>query len=262
MSECKIRARVGDKSIEKNVCRPDFEEVYRPYKTITQDCNNQYESKGEWAAAEYIFGKIGGQLLKEFQVAKKIKNKNYVNTCASRISWALNHNSSRITINTFRIGVTRIINHNGQPQTVSRGYKGVDGLTYYIGVDDIIDMLKLNWKKLDCNETNKCGYERIRDFIHNGQSKDFAHTMDTKNANNAFFKDFSGKEAVFGTNKLLHKKRGIIAMKGINLITKAGFGHTTLWDKIDFVDAILQTNENFLTNDNYLVKEVYYWDLG
>lgn len=261
MSGCKIIAKVGNKSIEKNVCRPNFEEVLEPYVEITRTHKNNKE-KGVWYAAEYIFGKIGGQLLREFEVAKKANNENYVNTCAARISWALNHNSSEITINTFKLRVKRTIQQNKQPQTVWRGYKGIDGLTYYISVDDIIDMLSLNWGKLNFNEIDKYSYEILRESMCNGQSKDFVHKMATTSENKDFFNDFAGEKANFGKDILHCKQQGIIAIKGINLMTKIGFGHTTLWDQTNFVDVLLQENGNFLTNDNYLVKEVYYWDLG
>ena len=82
MSECKIRARVGDKSIEKNVCRPDFEEVLTPYKEITNIAKNKYfapniifESEARHiAVAEAVFGKIGGKLEEARIEARNSKN--------------------------------------------------------------------------------------------------------------------------------------------------------------------------------------------
>lgn len=49
--------------------------------------------------------------------------------------------------------------------------------------------------------------------------------------------------------------KGIIAMIGTN-----GLRHTTLWNGNDFVDVDFGYYD-FLKETNYIVKDLYFWDL-
>lgn len=80
---------------------------------------------GNIALAEKRYEVIGGQSYREF-MNKKI---NLYNTCALRVSYALNYSTHPIK--------------NMKKQVVGKGYKGKDNhtYTYYLGVPDIVELL-------------------------------------------------------------------------------------------------------------------------
>ncbi|RDU60236.1 hypothetical protein CQA44_10740 [Helicobacter sp. MIT 14-3879] len=38
-------------------------------------------------------------------------------------------------------------------------------------------------------------------------------------------------------------------------------GHTTLWDKDNFVDTALGVSANYLNETQYIIQDLYFWDL-
>ena len=80
---------------------------------------------GNIALVEKRYEVIGGQAYREF-MNKKI---NLYNTCALRVSYALNYSTHPIK--------------NMKKQVVGRGYKGKDNhtYTYYLEVPDIVELL-------------------------------------------------------------------------------------------------------------------------
>ena len=245
MSECKIRARVGDKSIEKNVCRPDFEEVLTPYKEITNIAKNKYfapniifESEARHiAVAEAVFGKIGGKL-EEARIEAEEKYKNgksierYIDTCATRVCYALNKSPIPITL-------------KKTSSTKGTKWTGADKYFYYTGVNGLKSFLDTNWKELNYKISTKNMYGNIKTQIQQGESKDFFHFMGTQAENEAFFDEIS---------TLKHKKKGIILLFG-------DVRHATLWNKNDFVDVTIGYGNNYLKDKTRLVKEVYFWEI-
>ena len=151
----------------------------------------------------------------------------YYNTCALRVSYALNYSTHPIK--------------NMKKQVVGRGYKDKDNHTYYLGVFDIIELLKLNWKVLSWNKST---YNQVKANIQCGCSEDFYHSMTSKAENQKFFKELQSI-----------KRKGIAAMIGTD-----GLRHTTLWNGNNFVDVEFNYY-NFLDETNYIIKELYFWDL-
>ncbi|WP_258865012.1 type VI secretion system amidase effector protein Tae4 [Helicobacter sp. MIT 14-3879] len=60
------------------------------------------------------------------------------------------------------------------------------------------------------------------------------------------------------TSKLFRLKQGIITMR-ISFIDANG--HTTLWDKDNFVDTALGVSANYLNETQYIIQDLYFWDL-
>ncbi|TLD87777.1 hypothetical protein LS66_007695 [Helicobacter sp. MIT 03-1614] len=151
----------------------------------------------------------------------------YYNTCALRVSYALNYSTH--PINTM------------DRQVMGRGYQGDDKQTYYLGVFDIIELLKLNWKELTWKQPT---YTQVKEKIKCGCSEDFYHNMTSKDENQQFFEELQSIQ-----------RKGIVAMIGTS-----GLRHTTLWNGNDFVDVDFGYY-NFLKETNYIVKDLYFWDL-
>ncbi|MDY5185134.1 hypothetical protein [Helicobacter trogontum] len=79
---------------------------------------------------------------------------------------------------------------------------------------------------------------------HSGCSEDFYHNMTSKAENQKFFKELQSI-----------KRKGITAMIGTD-----GLRHTTLWNGNNFVDVEFNYY-NFLDETNYIIKELYFWNL-
>ena len=84
----------------------------------------------------------------------------YYNTCALRVSYALNYRTH--PINTM------------DRQVMGRGYQGDDKQTYYLGVFDIIELLKLNWKELTWKQPT---YTQVKEKIKCGCSEEIFITI-------------------------------------------------------------------------------------
>ena len=243
MSECKIRARVGDKSIEKNVCRPDFEEVLKPYVEITNIAKNNFFEPNtifrnrDVAVAEAVFGKIGGKL-EEARIEAEEKCKNdetvarYIDTCATRVCYALNKSPMPITFEKVA-------------KTTGTKWTGADKYFYYTGVYGLKSFLDTNWKELDYKKSTENMYGNIKAQIQQGKPKDFFHFMGTQAENEDFFDKIS---------TLKHKKKGIILLFG-------DVRHATLWNGYNFVDVAIGYGNNYLKDTTQLIKEVYFWEI-
>lgn len=262
MSECKIRARVGDKSIEKNVCRPDFEEVLKPYVEITnigigewvagyRQLVKQYKDReitdGQLDATKQqlhfvrsgkIYKKVGTALFNFFNDNQKER----YNTCATRVSYAINHSSVPFHKNPN--------SNNLKPD----GRWKINEYYYYISVDNIIDTLKTIW-----GEPKSYG----KDFdksLQKTHSMDFYVSMTTKEEN----------RKLFGMLESFDKK-GVVAMK----LQGNRIRHSTLWDRNGFVDFKMNDKldddiDVYLYGYDYLrdqkntrtvVLQFYFWEL-
>ncbi|MGX3046146.1 T6SS effector amidase Tae4 family protein [Helicobacter sp. T3_23-1056] len=243
MSECKIRARVGDKSIEKNVCRPDFEEVLKPYVEITdigidewvagyriakQQFNNRKITNDQFKKEKQklrctrsgkIYKKVGTALFNFFDEDQKSR----YNTCATRVSYAINHSPVPFHKNPN--------SNNLKPD----GCWKINGYCYYISVDNIIDSLKTIW-----GEPKSYG----KDFdksLQKEHSMDFYVSMTTKEEN----------RKLFGILESFNKK-GVVAMR----LEGNRIRHSTLWDRNGFVDFKM----NDKLDDDIKITYLYGYD--
>ncbi len=234
------KARCGDKEITIRIQRPSFENVEKAYREINivgrieaeEAYKKHYAETGNEEEADKIYfltlikkkyETVGGNAYTQF-ISDMDK---YYNTCALRVSYALNYSTHPIK--------------NMKKQVVGRNYKGKDNHTYYLGVFDIIELLKLNWKALSWN---KATYNQVKANIQCGCSEDFYQGMTTKQENIDFFTELQSI-----------KRKGIVAMIGTD-----GLRHTTLWNESNFVDVEFNYY-NFLDETNYIIKELYFWDL-
>ena len=234
------KARCGDKEITIRIQRPSFENVEKAYREINivgrieaeEAYKKHYAETGNEEEADKIYfltlikkkyETVGGNAYTQF-ISDMDK---YYNTCALRVSYALNYSTHPIK--------------NMKKQVVGRNYKGKDNHTYYLGVFDIIELLKLNWKALSWN---KATYNQVKANMQCGCSEDFYQGMTTKQENIDFFTELQSI-----------KRKGIVAMIGTD-----GLRHTTLWNESNFVDVEFNYY-NFLDETNYIIKELYFWDL-
>ncbi|WP_246059045.1 type VI secretion system amidase effector protein Tae4 [Campylobacter troglodytis] len=107
-----------------------------------------------------------------------------------------------------------------------------------MGVFDIVEILKINWKDISWNKST---YAQVKESIKYGCSKDFYHSMNSKEENQSFFKEFQSLN-----------RKGIVAMIGTD-----GLRHTTLWNGNDFVDTALGISVNYLNDVTYLIRELF-----
>lgn len=54
----------------------------------------------------------------------------------------------------------------------------------------------------------------------------------------------------------LIQRKSIIAMIGTD-----GLRHTTLWNGNNFVDTDLKVSPNYLNEYQYIIRDLYFWDL-
>lgn len=254
-SICSIKC--GDKEIEIKIQRPSFKSVERGYIEISKFDINAYsarqealydelynlaQSKGQnneeadqfaktealWIVsiefAEPRYKQIGGKVETLFNSDKR----RYVNTCALRVSYGLNYSTH--PTNTM------------DKQIAKRSYQGEDKHIYYLGVFDLIELLKINWKEISWNKST---YAQVKEDIKCACSKDFYYAMGSKDQNQNFFKELQSLN-----------RKGIIAM-----ISTDGLRHITLWNENDFVDSTLGVSVNYLNETRYLIREVCFWDL-
>ena len=235
------KAKCGDKEITIRIQRPSFENVEKAYREINivgrieaeEAYKKHYAETGNEEEADKIYfltlikkkyETVVGNAYTQF-ISDMDK---YYNTCALRVSYSLNQSTHPIK--------------NMKKQVVGRGYKGKDNHTYYLGVFDIIELLKLNWKEVSWNKST---YNQVKKNIQCGCSEDFYQGMTTKQENINFFAEMQSI-----------KRKGIVAMRGLN-----GFNHTTLWEVDEFVDVKLGTNANYLLDKDTLVRDFYFWEL-
>ena len=237
--------RCGDKEATIEIIRPNFDDVKKAYEKIDKIGQEEATSKyteylkatGDQEEANHIYALVlaekryeilGEQAYKEFMSNKD----GYINTCALRMSYALNYSVTHPIKNMKK----QVKDARGN----DRGYKGIDGHIYYLGVPDIIELLNKNWKKSSLKT-----YSQVKEKIQSGRSKDFYHNMTSKAENQKFFKELQSI-----------KRKGVVAMRG-----PSGFNHTTLWEVNNFVDVELDTSDNYLLRNDVLIREFYFWSL-
>ncbi|BBB20409.1 T6SS effector amidase Tae4 family protein [Helicobacter cinaedi] len=252
---CKVKC--GNKETEIKIQRPSFKSVEKGYTEISKfdidaynarqqvlydELYNLAQNRGQdnseahkfaeleslWIVsiefAEPRYKQIGGKVETLFNSDRR----KYVNTCALRVSYALNYSTH--PINTMN------------KQIAGRNYQGADTHTYYLGVFDIIKLLKTNWKEISWNKST---YAQVKKYIKCGYSKDFYHTMTSKDKNQRFFKELQSLN-----------RKGVVSMIGTG-----GLRHTTLWNGNDFLDTALGISVNYLDDTTDLIRELYFWDL-
>ena len=236
-----LKVKCGDKEITIKIQRPSFESVKKGYEEITKIGREEGENEGakhlymtgnvaeanlvnNIVSAEKRYEMIGGQAYREF-----MNNKiNLYNTCALRVSYALNYSTHPIK--------------DMEKQNSGRAYNGNDGHIYYLGVPDIVELLNKNWKALSWDKST---YSQVKDKIRRGCSEDFYKGMTSKMENIHFFEELQSIQ-----------RKGIIAMNGTDDLR-----HTTLWNGSDFLDTYLELSPNYLTEPECTVRDLYFWDL-
>ncbi|RDU60229.1 T6SS effector amidase Tae4 family protein [Helicobacter sp. MIT 14-3879] len=222
----KITATCGDKSVSVECKRPSWESVRKAYREI----NEIGKGLDDYAKAELRYNLLGGKIQKAFKNEKT----SYVNTCAVRVSYALNYGGMPI-----EKSLLNNAKHNERHKTILQNIKNMaekynridKNNNYYI--TNSIDMETFLWIKWGTPE-----------FLQ-------------KNITDKF-----DNEVALEKLKQLNKQ-GIITMR-ISFIDANG--HTTLWDKDNFVDST-----NYLTTymiDDYgkthynpIVTEIHFWEL-
>ncbi|TQR58134.1 T6SS effector amidase Tae4 family protein [Campylobacter troglodytis] len=264
MSECKIIARVGNKSIEANVCRPNFEEVLTPYVEITDTGIDEWVTGYKIALQQYynkqitqerldleldelyyarsgqIYKKIGSALFNFFNSSPK----SLYNTCATRVSYAINHSFVPFHKNP------------NSSKLKSDGRWKINGSYYYISVDKLIEALKIIWKE---PKAYGKGFEKVLQKEH---SMDFHISMVSKDENRKLFEILKSFD-----------KKGVVSMK----LQGNRIRHSTLWDVDGFVDFKMNDKldddikETYLYGYDYLkdpisnyskyITDFYFWEL-
>lgn len=251
MLVCKVKC--GDKEATIRIQRPNFDDCKMAYEKISKldniDNNKIEESKNRLYIAilkkqlskekmakyteemlnKYVFSEItyfnvGGGAYQQFINDWDF----YYNTCALRISYALNQ--TNIPIKTMT------------NQLIDRNYTGDDKQLYYLGVFDIVNLLNKNWKKLSWQKPT---FNQVKQKIQCGCSEDFYKNMTTKAENKTFFDELQSLQI-----------KGIVAMIGTS-----GLRHTTLWDIDNFVDVKIGISKNYLNKTDYIIRECYFWDM-
>ena len=251
MLVCKVRC--GNKEAIIRIQRPSFDVCKKAYEKIskldnidgskmTESRNRLYDaliknrlSKEQMAKYTEKLNKYIPQEIRYFNIGGGAYQQfindwdTYYNTCALRISYALNQTN---------IPIKSMTN-----QLIGRNYTGDDKQLYYLGVLDIVDLLNKNWKKLTWQKPT---FNQVKQKIKCGCSEDFYKNMTTKADNETFLSELQSLQI-----------KGIIAMIGTN-----GLRHTTLWDTDNFVDVNIGISENYLEETaDYIIKECYFWDM-
>ncbi|MGX2973235.1 T6SS effector amidase Tae4 family protein, partial [Helicobacter sp. T3_23-1059] len=218
-----------------------YRQLVKQYKDkqITQEefYAKQYELY--FAKSGKIYKKVGTALFNFFDDNQKER----YNTCATRVSYAINHSSVPFHKNPN--------SNNLKPD----GRWKINGYYYYISVDNIIDSLETIW-----GEPKSYG----KDFdksLQKTHSMDFYVSMTTKEEN----------RKLFGMLESFDKK-GVVAMK----LQGNRIRHSTLWDRNGFVDFKMNDKldddikRTYLYGYDYLsdpkntqpiVLEFYFWEL-
>ena len=239
--------------------RPSFESVERAYREITREGASEFIEKYNEILERYRNGEITQEVAKqeitslrlimaEARYAKvddvllrfyRSDKQNLSNTCATRISYALNHS-------------TISLNEVASKKDLPSGLWDIKGKYYYISVDGIINALSVAWgkpKKLDDN---------LKQSILQGLSEDFYIEMTNKQQNIALFNDL-----------VSFKRKGIVAMR----MQHNSLRHTTLWNGSNFVDVEMNKEIDiplYLFGYDYLndpnndyphIVQFYFWEL-
>lgn len=208
-----------------NLKRPKWESVSKAYIEINEIGKNLND---DYIKSELRYNFLGGKIQRAFEREKT----KYVNTCAVRVSYALNYGG--MPLKESLISNVKSDRHKVMLQNMKNAIETYNRLdksnNYYI--TSSIDMETFLWIKF-------------------GSPEIIQKTMTTKQENIIFL------------NKLKSlNKQGIITMR-INFSDAQG--HTTLWNKDRFMDSsnylveyIIQNNARYY---NPVVTEAHFWEL-
>lgn len=208
-----------------NLKRPKWESVSKAYIEINEIGKNLND---DYIKSELRYNFLGGKIQRAFEREKT----KYVNTCAVRVSYALNYGG--MPLKESLISNVKSDRHKVMLQNMKNAIETYNRLdksnNYYI--TSSIDMETFLWIKF-------------------GSPEIIQKTMTTKQENIIFL------------NKLKSlNKQGIITMR-INFSDAQG--HTTLWNKDRFMDSsnylveyIIQNNARYY---NPIVTEAHFWEL-
>ena len=228
-----------------NLKRPKWEDVSKAYKEINEIGKAEYYNtlekakqeglsdnmarhRAELAQAQKRYEKVGGQALREFNR----DSESYINTCAFKLSYALNY------------GGMPLNKYISRQQITSRPIAFQNALilgdkannNYFMRVKEIRQFLQLKsvWGNADEPYNPKI--------------------MKTKQENIDFYNNEFSK----------FDKSGVVAMI-ISGWSDAG-GHITLWDGANelnkvFLDYDENLYNNYLLYGNSIVTDLYFWEL-
>lgn len=228
-----------------NLKRPKWEDVSKAYNEINEIGKAEYYNtlkkakqeglsdnmarhRAELAQAQKRYEKVGGQALREFNR----DSESYINTCAFKLSYALNY------------GGMPLNKYISRQQITSRPIAFQNALilgdkannNYFMRVKEIRQFLQLKsvWGNADEPYNPKI--------------------MKTKQENIDFYNNEFSK----------FDKSGVVAMI-ISGWSDAG-GHITLWDGANelnkvFLDYDENLYNNYLLYGNAIVTELYFWEL-
>lgn len=213
-------------NIKLNIQRPSFESVKKAYMEINEIGKDEYD---DYVKARLRYNFLGGKIQKSFEKEKS----SYVNTCAVRVSYALNKGGMPLK-EALENGIKNNSKHNALLQSIKNDierYSRIDkGDNYYITNSiDVETFLWIKWGTPELMQKN----------------------MSAKAQNMVFFKNLKNA-----------KKQGIVTMR---IDFDDAKGHTTLWDKNYFVDDSNYLVETIIKDNdihhNPLVKEIHFWEL-
>lgn len=212
--------------IKLNIKRPRWDSVKKAYVEINEIGKDEYD---DYAKARLRYAFLGGKIQKTFEKEET----SYVNTCAVRVSYALNKGGMPLK-EALEIDIKKNSKYKSLLQSIKSNaeiYNRIDkNKNYYI--TNSIDMETFLWIKWGTPELMQ-------------------KNMTTKAQNIIFFNNLKNA-----------KKQGVVTMR---IDFSDAKGHTTLWDKNYFVDdsnylveAIIKDND---IHYNPLVKEIHFWEL-
>lgn len=193
----------------------------------------------ELAQAQKRYEKVGGQALREFNR----DSKSYINTCAMRVSYALNYGGMPLIDGRVKLtSGTKLI--------------GKDNYKYYTGVSGIKGLLLENWKQLKpYSQANNRDFYKI---FYDHKKEPFKALVDVHG--NIFNQKRVNEIKKDNQNffNVLHS----LKIKGIATMVIDGWrdagGHTTLWNGEGFLD---ETNYLNYYKETIFVRELCFWEL-
>ncbi|BAM32790.1 conserved hypothetical protein [Helicobacter cinaedi CCUG 18818 = ATCC BAA-847] len=239
-----------------NLKRPAWESVSNAYIEINEIGKAEYYSaiekaiqegasdnvayhRAELAQAQKRYEKVGGQALREFNR----DSKSYINTCALRVSYALNHGGMPLIENRVKLtSGTKLI--------------GKDNYKYYTGVSSIKGLLLENWKQLKpYSQANGRDFYKI---FYDYRKEPFKTLADIYG--NIF--NPTRVAEIRRNNKNFFNALCSLKIKGIVTMVIEGWGnaggHTTLWNGKGFLD---ETNYLDYYKEAIFVRELCFWEL-
>ena len=234
--------------IKLNIKRPSWDSVSKGYEEINEIGKDEYDkvitnggskNQAELAQAKERYKKVGGQAYREFNR----DSESYVNTCAFRLSYALNYGGMPLIAGRAKL-------------TNGTNLMGKDGYKYYTGVSGIKGLLLENWKQLKpYSQTNNRDFYKI---FYDYRKEPFVTLADKYgNVFNQARVDEIRKE-----NKNFFDILCALNIKGVVTMLIEGWGdaggHTTLWNEKGFLDGTNYLNDEKVS---IFVRELCFWEL-